>query len=291
MSTLQGLYRAIVAMPDPKALPNIEFVLNIHDKTDYAYDRMPSGPNRAVWTYTRLATQDKVWLMPDFGFFSWPEGHIGTPTEVAMRVDEIEAGLQFQDKIEKIFWRGAINTAPDIRGSLVNETIGKPWADVEEIHWGDPENEKKYLTPITDHCRWMFLAHTEGHSYSGRLKYLQNCRSVIVAHKLHWLQPPNYMMVASGENQNFVEVERDFSDLQPAIMKLIENPTKAQKIADNQIKTFKQRYLTPAAEACYWRKLFYAWANVSPVPQFKNQEGQWRGMPFETYAMMKQTQY
>ena len=164
MATLQGLYRAIVAMPDARDLPNVEFVMNIHDKTDYAYDRLESGPNRAVWTYTRLAAQDKVWLMPDFGLFSWPEGHIGTTTEVSMRIDEIEKNLDFHGKTEKLFWRGAINTEPFIRGSLVNETKEKPWADVEEIIWGDPENERKFLTPITDHCKWMFLAHTEGMS-------------------------------------------------------------------------------------------------------------------------------
>ena len=164
MATLSALYRAIVAMPDPRSLPNIEFVLNIHDKTDFAYDaKAPGGgANRPVWAYTRLVKQDKVWLMPDFGFFSWPEGHIGTPSEVTMRMEEVEAGLEFQDKVEKVFWRGAVNTEPQIRGSLVNETIGKPWADVEEIHWGDPENERQFLVPITDHCRWMFLAHTEG---------------------------------------------------------------------------------------------------------------------------------
>lgn len=99
------------------------------------------------------------------------------------------------------------------------------------------------------------------------------------------------MMIPSGENQNFVEVERDFSDLEPAIMKLIENPGKAKQIADNQIKTFKQRYLTPAAEACYWRKTIRVWSKVGPEPEFKDSEGKWRGMPFETYAMMKETSY
>ena len=162
MATLAALYRAIIASPDPRALPNIEFVMNIHDKTAFAYDRSATGPNRPVWAYTRLAREDKVWLMPDFGFYSWPEGHIGTPTEVMLRMEEVEAGLEFQDKIEKVFWRGNVNTQPEIRGALIDQTRDKTWADVEAIHWGDPENEKKYLVPITDHCRWMFLAHTEG---------------------------------------------------------------------------------------------------------------------------------
>ena len=99
------------------------------------------------------------------------------------------------------------------------------------------------------------------------------------------------MMIPSGRDQNFVEVERDFRDLESAILDLIENPTKAQRIANNQIKTFKQRYLTPAAEACYWRKLIRTWSLVGPTPHFYNEDGNWRGMPFETYAMMKTTQY
>lgn len=108
---------------------------------------------------------------------------------------------------------------------------------------------------------------------------------------MHWIQPQNYMMIPSGENQNFVEVSRDFSDLETAIVKLIENPTKARQIADNQVKTFKQRYLTAAAEACYWRKIIRSWSKVGPEPVFKDAEGRWRGMPFETYAMMKTTHF
>ena len=99
------------------------------------------------------------------------------------------------------------------------------------------------------------------------------------------------MMVASGESQNFVEVERDFSNLESSVIKLIEDPVKAKKIADNQVRTFKERYLTPAAEACYWRKLVREWSRVGPSPVFKEEGGEWRGMPFETYAMMKQTAY
>lgn len=70
-----------------------------------------------------------------------------------------------------------------------------------------------------------------------------------------------------------------------------------KRVADNSVETFRERYLTPAASACYWRKLFHEWANVSFEPEFYREvevldkvsgktrkERQWRGVPFESYV-------
>jgi hypothetical protein len=106
---------------------------------------------------------------------------------------------------------------------------------------------------------------TEGRSYSGALKYRQLCRSVVVSHKLQWIQHYHYLLSAEGPNQNYVEVERDFSDLDAAMEDLIQKPEKAKRIANNSVKLFRERYLTAAAEACYWRELVRAWTTVSDV--------------------------
>lgn len=34
-------------------------------------------------------------------------------------------------------------------------------------------------------------------------------------------------------------------------------------IAGNSLRTFRERYLTRAAGACYWRRLIRGWAEVS----------------------------
>lgn len=60
-----------------------------------------------------------------------------------------------------------------------------------------------------------------------------------------------------------MEVERDFSDLPKRMDELLKNPAKAERIANNSVETFRERYLTPAAEACYWRALWEGWAEVS----------------------------
>merc|ERR1711939_797917 len=126
---------------------------------------------------------------------------------------------------------------------------------------------------------------TEGNSYSGRLKYLQNCRSVIVSHPLDWIEHHHHLMRSSGPDQNFVEVERSFENLEETILWLQQYDGRANNIAQNSVQTFRERYLTPAAEACYWRKLIHGWASVSWEPHFwKDENGTqvWRGLPAES---------
>ena len=43
---------------------------------------------------------------------------------------------------------------------------------------------------------------------------------------------------------------------------LLDHPEKAKRIADNSVQVFRERYLTQAAEACYWRKLMKRWRDV-----------------------------
>lgn len=261
--------------------------MTVHDSTLEVYR---SNPNRPVWSFTRRAQDDQIWLMPDFGFWSWPEGSSGTPSEVIRRMSTVESGSRSQnieDKIPKAIWRGVVDTLPQVRGDLLSVTHDKNWADVQAIEWWDPKNVQQVFVPIEDHCKYKYLIHTEGKSFSGRLKYLQNCQSVIIAHKLQWIQPANYLLVANGTQQNYVEVERDFSDLEQAIAKLEKEPQLARKIAENSVRTFKMQYLTPAAESCYWRKLISAWAEVSYEPDFYDGQGRFRGVPFENYALTR----
>jgi hypothetical protein len=104
-------------------------------------------------------------------------------------------------------------------------------------------------------------------SYTGSLKYRQACRSVVIIHKLEWVQHYHSLLVSEGPNQNYVEVERDFSNLDAKIMSLTVNQEEAKRIAYNNVRTFRERYLTPAAEACYWRKLIKTWREASFEPE------------------------
>lgn len=112
-------------------------------------------------------------------------------------------------------------------------------------------------------------------------------------HKRTWIEPHHALLVSEGPEQNFVEVKEDFSDLDLKVTELLADPGRAKKIARNGVNTFRDRYLTPASQACYWRELFRGWASVSfestlwdTVPEkgkSKDSKKKIRGVPFETF--------
>lgn len=267
-------------------LPNIEFAFNTDD---IIFEAVP------LWGYARKAEHKHIWLMPDFGYWSWPETKVGTMREVQMKAaaEENVHRYSWPNKVEKILWRGATMGLP-LRDRLIEITKGQPWADVVALDWHNKESMQNDLKSMPEHCDYKYLAHTEGNSYSGRLKYLQACRSVIVAHKMDWLQHHHPLMSSAGPNQNFVEIERDLSNLEQTITYLQKNDAQAEQIATNNVETFRERYLTPAAEACYWRRLIRGWAQVSFEPEFYkvvNGTKEWRGLPFESFALERRLEW
>ena len=214
---------------------------------------------------------------------------VGTVREVQSRAIWIEDAGHFswQNKIPKLVWRGA-TMGLRLRDQLLEVSAGKSWADVVALDWHNKESITNDLKSMPEHCQYKYLAHTEGNSYSGRLKYLQACRSVVIAHKMDWIQHYYPLMHSSGPDQNYVEVDRDFDKLETTILDLEKHDREAERIASNSVKTFRERYLTPAAEACYWRYLIHGWAEVSFQPDFyKDVNGTiaWRGLPIESFLL------
>lgn len=283
LATLHAIHRAILTSPE--AIPNIEFAFN-------SDDRIPSLP---LWGYARRAEDTNVWLMPDFGYWSWPETKVGSMDEVRMKAtQEEESGTHaWKHKVEKLLWRGA-TMGLSLRERLLEVTCDKSWADVVALDWHDKESMTKDLRSMPQHCQNKYLMQTEGNSYSGRLKYLQNCNSVIVSHPLDWIEHHHHLMRADGAEQNYVEVKRSFEDLEEKIAWLRKNDKIARKIAHNSVKTFRERYLTPAAETCYWRKLMHGWAKVSWEPRFYDEvdgKPKWRGLPIESFLLERRLQW
>lgn len=284
LATLHAIHRA--ALTSPEALPNIEFAFN-------ADDRIPSVP---LWGYARREEDTHIWLIPDFGYYSWPETKVGTMGEVRMKaeIEEQSGSWSWNKKHPQLFWRGA-TMGLSLRERLIDTTRDKPWADIRALDWHNKESMTKDLKSMPEHCQYKYLMQTEGNSYSGRLKYLQNCRSVIVSHPLDWIEHHHPLMESSGPNQNYVEVERSFDNLEQTILSLERDQSQAERIAENSKRTFREHYLTPAAEACYWRKLIHGWSTVSWEPQFwkKDQDGNkvWRGLPVESFLLERRLEW
>ncbi|KAJ5494890.1 hypothetical protein N7539_000006 [Penicillium diatomitis] len=280
LGVLGAIHRALVADQTRGLRRNIEFVFSVEDKVEDV-----TSARHPVWVFARTPTEEGVWLMPDFSFWAWDniKNHIGPFDQVVDRIKRMD--LPWEQKKAQLVWRGKPSFAPKLHRALIEAARDQSWADVKEVDWKTRTN----VLRMEDHCRYMFIAHVEGRSYSASLKYRQACRSVIVAHKLQYIQHHHYLLVSSGPNQNYVEVERDFSNLAEKIEPLVADTDAARRIATNSVKTFRERYLTPAAEACYWRALLDGYGRVwnGTVDFWSERTGQQRGLRYESFILLE----
>ena len=166
------MYRAILAAPTDADIPNIEFVFSVED--------LPAQPTKPMWSLARRAQDHNLWLIPDFGFWSWDMPAIGTLDEVAN--EAVESIEPWDQKSEKLVWRGKITFAPKLRRALLDAAKGKPWSDVGQLKWTDPNFKEQFLGPV-DQCNYMFIAHAEGTCCAGlccSMKLLTSIRTQLL---------------------------------------------------------------------------------------------------------------
>lgn len=162
LAALSSIYRAIASAPNRKTIPDIEFIFSIEDKGE---DIGAAG--HPLWVLARKATES-LFLMPDFGFWSWDnvigdyDNEIGPYDEVMEKALVVERNLPFDKKEKKLVWRGKLSFAPKMRRALMDQARNQEWADVKELNW---EVRNNYL-PMEDHCKYQFIAHAEGMSPS-----------------------------------------------------------------------------------------------------------------------------
>lgn len=269
LSMLSQINRAVAgATAAGEKLPTIEFAVTVDDMA-----LIPNGEDtHAIWSYARRIIdhdQDRIWLVPDFDFWSWGQSGGASYTEMRARAAQRESFLV--EKIPKAVWRGVVWTNEWVRKPLMEQTRGKKWADVEEVSWSPDAADN--MIPIEDYCRYAFILHTEGRSWSGRLKYMLNCDSAAIIHDLDWAAWYYHLLVPDGRKQNYIPVQRDYMDLEKKMKKYTKSPElmDAQAVADNAVKTFRDLYLTPAAEACYWRRLVRSWSEISFEPEVSHE--------------------
>ncbi|CAL5871442.1 uncharacterized protein PFLUO_LOCUS5692 [Penicillium psychrofluorescens] len=283
LGVLSSIHRALAGDGGRAVRRDFEFVFSVEDKVEDV-----TLPDHPVWVFARTPTEEAVWLMPDFSFWAWDNDNnaMGPYDQVVDRVERLD--IPWSEKKPQLVWRGKPSFAPKLRRALLEAARDQPWGDVKQVDWAKGTN----LLKMEDHCHYMFIAHVEGRSYSASLKYRQACRSVIVAHKLQYIQHHHYLLMSSGPHQNYVEVERDFRDLGEKLDPLVRDTDAARRIANNSVKTFRERYLTPAAEACYWRALFDGYASVwnSSVSSWSENLHYERGLRYESFVLLDSQQ-
>lgn len=149
LAALYSLHQAIAA--DATVIPNIEFIISLDDMVD--------TPSQPVWALTRRTQDQNLWLIPDFGFWSWDIEDIGAIDDIAEQIIRDEAAFGLDSKTQKLVWRGTTKMLPKLRRDLLDATRGKPWSDVAALSSVAPPSN--YIS-AAEQCRYMFLVHAEG---------------------------------------------------------------------------------------------------------------------------------
>ena len=151
LAILHSIYRSISI--DGRPIPNAEFVFSVEDMVKHA--------TQPIWTLSRRPQDHNLWLMPDFGFWSWDLQDLGTLDDVIDEVTRYEASTEWVTKIQKLVWRGKPQMLPKLRRALLDASKDKPWSDVAGLIPGPSLVPENYIS-AADQCKYMFLAHAEG---------------------------------------------------------------------------------------------------------------------------------
>lgn len=155
LALLHSIHRSIIAFPG--FLPNIEFTMSLGD---WPGDNEGKWP---IWVLTRHVDEPDKWVMPDFGYWSWPLDVIGEYTQVRNDIRENEP--DWNQKIKKAVWRGSTKTNK-MREDLVRVSQDEAWSDIREVKWLNmttvTEDSVDLILSMADHCNYQYVVHTEG---------------------------------------------------------------------------------------------------------------------------------
>lgn len=145
VATLSLIQRALISTPAHESVPNIEFTIS--------YDDLPTrSTHNVTWGFTKKEEEENVWLIPDYGYWSW--WAVGIPSFASLwrQIEEVESKIKWPNKVPKAVWRGTLHYAPAIREKLMDIAKDTTWGDVKVVTLG--QNMADYLS-LDDHCRFV----------------------------------------------------------------------------------------------------------------------------------------
>ncbi|TKY84762.1 hypothetical protein EX895_005842 [Sporisorium graminicola] len=286
-SSLQLLSSAYLgASEDEKALmEGVELVISTAD-----FDGFTDAASRgAGWVLDkRVNDTEGQYLFPDFSFASWPEAGIPSYQEFRRQAAQVNDAVPWASKSNLAFWRGDALAGSNIkpRESLLSVATGSgtsSWSDVKRTSFWESGPEFGSIVSPPDHCRHKFLIHSEGVAYSGRSKFVLSCTSTVILHPLQWEQHFHPALISdplSPDRNHILLTGTYFENLPTTMQSLIAEEaglhygeTTGERVAKNAKRTLTDRYLTPAATACYIRAALISYSAAMVRTSWPNGKG------------------
>lgn len=141
--------------------------------------------------------------------------------------------LGYQDKIDKLVWRGHVSAQKENRIKFLELFHNHPLCDAGYTNRWDEGNlawKKPWMT-ISEQLRYKFILCLEGVDVATNLKWVMSSNSVAVSTK-----PKYETWFMEGKlipDYHYIQIADDFSDLEEKIKYYIQNPDKSAKIISN----------------------------------------------------------
>lgn len=104
---------------------------------------------------------------------------------------------------------------------------------------------------------------------------------------MQFIQHFHGAFITSGPDQNIVELaENNWDGMEETMDRLQDDDKFARRVADNAARTMRDRYLTPAATTCYWRRVLSEYAKLQ---RFKPEIGE--GVDYESFSLLFQIKW
>ncbi|KAL7751589.1 hypothetical protein RI367_003053 [Sorochytrium milnesiophthora] len=237
---------------DVEHFPNIEFMVHIgdHHHTEYPY-----------WSFSRTPDQRGGWVMPEYSLYGWPEA--GFQSWRVMRKALLRVGetTSWTEKRDELLWRGG--NLVTVRKSLLRTIASHPDmfpAPEFDIHPTlTADDNKRLYVPMLDQCQRRYLLYTEGWAHSGRLKYQLHCGSVIVSHRLQFLE--HFAHLLENGTHWVMLPDNDWTRLGPTMQGLRADPEQAAAMAKRGLQ-LAQEVFSPEAVNCFIRDMVWAYSDV-----------------------------
>ncbi len=151
----------------------------------------------------------------------------------------IKDNLKFSEKSNKLIFRGKVDGKPH-RIAFMEKYFKHPLCDLGNITKNNnyPREWTVAKSTIYDHLKFKFILALEGNDVASNLKWIMSSNSVAVMPKP--IYETWFMEGKLKANYNYIEIKRDFSDLEERLNYYINNPEQAIQITKNANKFVSQ---------------------------------------------------
>lgn len=251
---LLDLYRADGNLPDVDIVFGSSDFSEECSISDMPPDCRARGPR---FHHTKTAEQNWTILHPDETFGGWPEANINPWAEQQQVLSMAASAHSWADRSDALFFAGANLGYTRMNAAKFFAESAHPEVELKWVNWAKPHT----LMGQHDFCKYRYLLHMAGCSWSSRLKWIMLCRAAIVFSQSPFLEfwhralEPGRNIISVPE----VEKPKDSLHILKAAQKLRSDDGFAQKLAAAAQATALHT-LSPENVREYWRRLLHTYS-------------------------------